>query len=97
MEEKENQRKGKVETMTVLKRYRKEKIRSIKDQLSVYTKHHVVPTLEEHSTKTFNQFSKVYQIQINTDRILDLITSRNILALKDLPYREEEERNELLQ
>ena len=54
MEEKENQRKGKVETMTVLKRYRKEKIRSIKDQLSVYTKHHVVPTLEEHSTKTFN-------------------------------------------
>jgi hypothetical protein len=54
MEEKENQRKGKVETMTALKKYRKEKIRLIKDRLSVYTKHHVVPTLEEHSTKTFN-------------------------------------------
>ena len=54
MEERENQRKGKVETMTALKKYRKEKIRLIKDRLSVYTKHHVVPTLEEHSTKTFN-------------------------------------------
>ena len=53
-EEKENERKGKVETMTNLKRYRKEKIKLIKDRLSVYTKHHVVPTLEEHSTKTFN-------------------------------------------
>ena len=69
----------------------------IKDSLSVYTKHYVVPKLEDQSTKTFNQFSKVYQIQINTDRILDLITKRNILALKDLPYREEEEKNEMLE
>lgn len=96
LENRENQRQSMVETVREIKKYKKEKVKVIKDRLSVYTKHHVVPTLEEHSTKTFNQFSKVYQIQINTDRLLDLITHRNILALKDLPYREEEERNEAL-
>ncbi len=96
MEERENARMNRVETMTYMKKQKKEKIKLIKDRLSVYTKHRVVPTLEEHSTKTFNQFSKVYQIQINTDRLLELMTHRNILALKDLPYREEEERNEML-
>jgi hypothetical protein len=43
-----------VETLREIKKYKKEKAKVIKDRLSVYTKHHVVPTLEEHSTKTFN-------------------------------------------
>lgn len=82
--------------MAFIKRYKNEKIKSIKDRLSVYTKHRVVPSLEEHGTKTFNQFSKIYQIQIFTDRISELMTPRNIDAIRDLPYREEEERNDLL-
>jgi hypothetical protein len=51
----------------------------IKARLQGYhPKHEVVANLLAITTQTFNQFSKVYQIQINVDSLADLISARNI-------------------
>ena len=48
------------ECMAFIKKVKHDRIKQIKERLNVYTKHRVVPTLEEHGTKTFNLFSKIY-------------------------------------
>lgn len=57
------------------------KVKQIKDMLSGYSKASSLPHLSDISSKSFNQFSKVYQIQIFTERINQLITARNISNL----------------
>ena len=51
----------------------------IKARLQVYQpRHEVVTNLLAITTQTFNQFSKVYQVQINVDSLVDLVSARNI-------------------
>lgn len=53
--------------------------------------------MQDVETTTYNQFSKVYQIQLYTDRIKELITKRNLERLRSMMRVEAGEREKLEQ
>ncbi|TNV85769.1 hypothetical protein FGO68_gene2985 [Halteria grandinella] len=83
------------ETLQFMNAIRSIKSEQIKDRLGAYCKGQTMTQLTDIGTSSFNQFSKVYQIQIFTGRISELITRRNIANLSDLLKDEEQERMKL--
>ena len=70
---------SRAERMEFVHKVRHQQMAAIKARLQVYhPRHEVVTNLLAITTQTFNQFSKVYQVQINVDSLADLVSARNI-------------------
>lgn len=68
----------------------------ITERLSGYCHYSTLPTLTQIDTRCYNKFSRVYQMQIYTERISELLTHRNIEQLGLMLGREADLRDEEL-